>query len=76
MAVLAGCRAFHFHGVACFAHPVGDILAEIRNMAGADLFPVAVLAIAFQVILVSPVGEGDAILEFENLCTVIGKSRT
>jgi hypothetical protein len=63
MASLAGGRPGLSHGVACSAHPVGDILAELWNMPCPDLFPVTVFAIAFVVILVRPVIECDAVLE-------------
>jgi hypothetical protein len=53
---------------------VGSILAETGDMACPDLFPVALLAVAFVVALVRPVGECDAVFQFENLRAVFSKS--
>lgn len=71
MAVFAGGGASHLHGVTGSAHPVGNILAEIWYLARPDLFSVALLAIAFQIILVCPVRKGDPVLELEGLCAII-----
>jgi hypothetical protein len=70
MTFLAGGRAGLFHGVAGPAHPVGAIFAETWDMPGSDLFPVALLAIAFVVVLVRPVRKGDTIFQLENVRTV------
>jgi hypothetical protein len=75
MTVLAGGRTSLFHGVTRPAHPMGDILAEIRDASCSDVFPVTVLAIAFQVFLVRPVREGDAVFELEYIRTIFCKSR-
>jgi hypothetical protein len=65
MAILAGGRAGHFHGVAGLAHPVGDILAEVGYVPRSDLFPVTLPAVAFHVALVGSVWKGDSIFELE-----------
>ena len=73
VAVLAGRRPLLFHGVACPAQPVGDILAEIGDVPRSDLFPVALFAIAFQIALVRPVRKGDAVFELEDCRAIICK---
>jgi hypothetical protein len=72
--VLAGGRPLLFHGVTGPAEPVGDVLAEIRDMACPVIFPVALFAIAFHVTLVRPVGEYDAVLELEYRRAIFSKS--
>lgn len=73
MTVLAGGWSGLFHGVTRPAHPVGSILAEAWNMTGSNLFPVTLLAIAFVVVLVCPVREGDAVFKLENVRTIFSK---
>jgi hypothetical protein len=73
VAILAGGRSRLFHGVAGPAEPVGDILAEIRDMTVSDLFLVALLAFTFHVTLVGTVGERNAVLEREDCGAVISE---
>jgi len=57
VAVLAGGRTLLLHGMARFAHPVRNVLAEIRYMSCSVIFPVALLALTLHVTLVRPVRE-------------------
>jgi len=73
VAVLAGGRALLLHGVARFAHPVRNVLAEIRYMPCPVIFPVALFAFTLHVTLVRPVRECDTIFEVEDRRTIFCK---
>ena len=62
------------YGVACLAHPVGYILTEAGDTSRTNLFPVTLLAIAFVVALVRPMGKHNAVFQSDNLRTIFGKS--
>jgi hypothetical protein len=71
MAVPAGGRSGLLHGVTGSAHAMGNVLAKLRNLS--DGFPVALLAVAFQIFLVRPVWKCDAVFEIENFGSIVCK---
>jgi hypothetical protein len=74
MTFIAFCRPCVFHGMACSAHPMGNILAKTiyvtRNNPG---FPVANFAFAFLIRLVRLMGKGYTIFHLDNFRVVSRK---
>jgi hypothetical protein len=72
--IRTGSRPGIFHGMACFAEPVGHILAKaFYATRHFTCFSVTLLAIALQVGLVFFMRKGDSVLESEGLGVISGR---